>query len=220
MFEASKIVYQNNQWISFVFLAVFMALTAIKLLYKERLFQSTTLFFSKKYLSIYFNKEKHNIFNIYQSLLFFVQIATISLIFFLLNEEYLFWGEHDNFKVFILIFVTVLDYFCLRYLAGLFFAHVLNLQQIYDRIVYEKVNYFNNVVLWVLPFLLIAYYTPVLKHFIFNSTFVFFIVLLIFRYALILYNNKMLIFNYLFYFILYLCALEIAPLVIILKLSI
>ena len=55
---------------------------------------------------------------------------------------------------------------------------------------------------------------------IFKITIFVFLFLLIIRYSLLLINNKKLIFNNLFYFILYLCALEIVPLVIILKLTI
>jgi hypothetical protein len=58
------------------------------------------------------------------------------------------------------------------------------------------------------------------KELFFKITFLVFVILLVLRYSLVLVNNKKLITNNLFYFMLYLCALEIAPLAIILKLTI
>ncbi|NQV78269.1 MAG: DUF4271 domain-containing protein, partial [Lutibacter sp.] len=66
----------------------------------------------------------------------------------------------------------------------------------------------------------LSVYLSEYKGLLFEITFLVFLLVLILRYVLILLNNKKLIFNNLFYFILYLCALEIAPLIIVLKLTI
>ena len=58
MFEAKEIIGNNNDWIAVVLLCIFFVLTMVRISYKERLYHESTFFISKKYLSIYFSKEK------------------------------------------------------------------------------------------------------------------------------------------------------------------
>lgn len=220
MFEAKEIVHQNHHWISLVFLAILIFLTLAKVLYKDRLLHTATLFVSNKYLFIYFNKEKNDILNIFQFLMFMVQLFSLSLLFYYVNNLWQFSSKFNELNGYLLLVAGVGLYFCLRYLIGLFLAEIFNIKNKYHRIVYDKVSYFNNLILWILPFLLLSSYANIHKEFFFKITFLALVLLLILRYSLILANNKKLIINNLFYFILYLCALEIAPLAIILKLTI
>ncbi|MHB1146136.1 MAG: DUF4271 domain-containing protein [Lutibacter sp.] len=220
MFEAKEIIHQNHNWISLVFLAILIFLTLAKVLYKDRLLYTATLFISNKYLFIYFNKEKNDIINLFQFLLFMVQLFALSLLFYFANNLWQFSSKINALNGYLLLVLGVGLYFCLQYLTGLFLAEIFNIKNKHNRIVYDKASYFNNLILWILPFLVLSAYANIHKDFFLKITFLVFIILLILRYSLILANNKKLIINNLFYFILYLCALEIAPLAIILKLTI
>lgn len=220
MFEAKEIIHQNHHWVSLVFLAILIFLTWAKVLYKDRLFHTATLFVSTKYLFIYFGKEKNDILNLFQFFLFMVQLLTIALLLYFANN---FWHFSDRLNAvdgFLLLVAGVGLYFCFRYLMGLFLAEIFNIKNRHNRIVYDKVSYFNNLILWLLPFLMLIAYADIYKEFFLKITFFVLALLLILRYILVLSNNKKLIVNNLFYFIMYLCALEIAPLAIILKLII
>jgi len=220
MFEATKIIHQNSDWITLVLLFVFMVLVMLKLVFKDRLFHISILFISKKYLLIYFSKEKKMLFNLFQGSLFVVQLLVLSLICYFANLYFQIYPTQLNFSSFLFLFLGFLLYFSLRYFIGLLLAFLFNFKSEFNKIVYHKMNYFNNLILWLLPFLIVAIYVTEYKKIALEITFVLFVVLLILRYALVLTNNKKLIFNNLFYFILYLCALEIVPLIIILKLTI
>lgn len=220
MFEAKEIIHQNHHWVSLVFLAILIFLTLAKVLYKDRLLHTATLFISNKYLYIYFGKEKNEIINLFQFLLFIVQILTLSLLFYFANNLWQFSAKANGLNGYLLLVASVGLYFCFRYLIGLFLAEIFSIKNKYSRIVYDKVSYFNNLILWILPFLVLSAYSNIYKEPFFKITFLTLTVLFILRYSLILMNNKKLIINNLFYFILYLCALEIAPLAIILKLTI
>ncbi|WP_408671226.1 DUF4271 domain-containing protein [Lutibacter sp.] len=220
MFEATKIIHQNSDWITFVLLFVFMILVVLKLVFRERLFRISTFFFSKKYLSIYFNKEKKMFFNLFQGSLFIVQLLVLSLLFYVANTYFQMYPKQLNFNSFFLLFSGFIIYFSLRYFLGLLLAYLFNFKNEFSKIVYHKMSYFNNLILWLLPFLVLSVYFTEYKKIVLEITFVVFALLLILRYSLVLRNNKKLIFSNLFYFILYICALEIAPLIIILKLTI
>jgi len=220
MFEAKEIIHQNHHWVSLVFLAILIFLTWAKVLYKDRLLHTASLFFANKYLFIYFNKEKNDILNLFQFLLFMVQILVLSLALYFANYLWQFSDRLNALNGYLLLLSGVGLYFCLRYLIGLFLAEIFNIKHKYNKIVYDKVSYFNNLILWILPFLILGAYANIYKEFFLKTTFLLLVILLILRYALVLANNKKLIVNNLFYFILYLCALEIVPLAIILKLTI
>lgn len=220
MFEAKEIIQQNHHWISLVFLAILIFLTGAKVLCKDRLFHTASLFIAKKYLFIYFNKEKNDILNLFQFFLFLAQILVLALLIYLANSLWQFSDRLNAFNGYLLLVGAVGLYFCFRYLIGLFLGEIFNIKSKYNKIVYGKVSYFNNLILWILPFLIISAYANIHKELFLKITFFILFMLLILRYVLVLANNKKLIVNNLFYFILYICALEIAPLAIILKLTI
>ncbi len=220
MFEAKEIIYQNNDWIALIFLSIFIILVVIKLSFGGRLNYTSTLFFSKKNFATYANKENRNIFNMFQILFFVIQLLVFSLLFYELLAHLKPTFKTLNLYNFLIILAGVFLYFALRYFIGLFLATIFNLTEIYKKMVYEKTNYLNSLSLSILPFLLFLFYTDNYKIIFSRITLILFVFLLLVRYAWVVRNNKKLIFNNLLYFILYLCALEIAPLVIILKLTI
>lgn len=220
MFEAKEIIHQNHHWVSLVFLAILIFLTWAKVSFKDRLLHTASLFFANKYLFIYFNKEKNDIINLFQFLLFIVQLLVLALLLYFANNLWQFSDRLNALNGYLLLVAGVGLYFCLRYLIGLFLAEIFNIKSKYNRIVYDKVSYFNNLILWILPFIMLSAYANIYKEYFFKITFFVLVILLILRYVLVLVNNKKLIVNNLFYFILYICALEIAPLAIILKLTI
>ena len=219
MFEAKEISYYNNDWIAVILLLVLLLLTFVKIVYKEKLLIANTVFLSKKYLLLYFNKEKRNVFNGYQVILFTVQVIVIALLLLFLNFGNQ-WLHKSLFTLFLTLAGLTLSYFAVRYVFGLFMAFIFNLKSEHSKITYQKISYLNNLALWVLPLLVLAIYTPKYQQLFIQITLIIVLILLILRYGLLMANNKNLIFNNLFYFILYLCTFEIAPLLIILKLTI
>ena len=217
MHEASEIVINNRDWMTFVYLIIFASLVLARLLFDRRLYENTTLFFSRKYLAIYFNREKRNTLTLFQSILIIPQILVIALLLtyvgnFIAPDKLLL-----TFPTFFNISLGVGLYFGIRFLVGLAISFVLNLRKMHNKIMYEKTSYFNNITLWILPFLVLTTYTPYYHEFNLKLTSIIFIVLVFIRYGLLIMNNKKLIISNLFYFILYLCALEIVPLIILSK---
>lgn len=219
MFEANKIVNQNIDWITFLMLFLMALLVLIKLVYNQRLAHTFMQFLSKKYVTIYFNKEKYTVITTYQVALFFVQLTVLSFLIYF--WQFHFKTQHNgvNFIDFSSITLIVLIYFLLKYSVGKLVALLFNLQTAHHRLLHFKISYLNNFALWMLPLLALYIYYFKFNFFVFKILIGVAFLLLIIRYTLFVLNNKKLIVNNLFYFILYLCALEIAPLIIFLKLT-
>jgi len=220
MFDSPYILSQNNDWITGLFLLILALLTGLKYFYQERVLHSGSHFFSKNYISIYFGKDKNKVFNVFQSTFFLIQVIVLSLLLFFASSQTDLSVTIFKLDLFLSIFFGICSYFLFRYLLGYFLSFVFNLKQDRKRLVYAKMSYFHNITLWLIPFLVLYNYIENYKVIVLNISLVIFLILLVLRYSLLLYHNKKLIFSDLFYFILYLCALEIAPLIIILKIVI
>lgn len=220
MMQAHEIIPQNNDWVTIVFLVIFIFLATSKVLYKDRLWHLNMLFISKKYFLLFFDKSKSNLSNLFQTLLFVVQLLVLAMVLFIANEHYQIWETIKTLNDYLLIVLGIGLYFCFKYITGFFLGYIFNYTTEQVKITYDKVNYFNNLILWLLPFLLLSVYAKNYNFTLFKLTIFAAFFLLMLRYVLVFVNNKKLIFSNLFYFILYLCALEIAPLIIISKLTI
>ena len=168
----------------------------------------------------YFNKEKDNVLSVFQILLFIVQVLVVSMFLYYANIYLQQKNDFFGLNNYVLIVAGVCIYLGLRFLAGLLLAYILDFKNGHKKLVFEKMNYLNSLILWVIPFLILCVYATKFKFFFFVITFSLFVLLIVIRYVLFISNNKKLVFNDLFYFILYLCTLEIAPLIIFFKLTI
>jgi hypothetical protein len=218
MFNAEEIIQTNNNWITYVFIMVLIILAVLNTFFGKRLSRTNQMLLNKSFLQIYYNKEKGKLLTKNSFLFFTIQVLSISLLLYLFFST--FSVKKFNFNTYLMLFAFVCSYFILRFLIGYFLAELFEIKNLFFKILFEKVNYLSNVILWILPLLLLSSYITFSKVMVIKLTFLFFITLLISRYFMILNNNKKLILNNLFYFILYICALEIAPLILIVKFAI
>lgn len=207
----------ENDWITIVFIIVFLLLGIAKLLYKERLSKLVLLFFSKDYLLKY-RKENQLIINWFNTTLFIVQIIVFSLFILAYIAFYKTTVLNNNsLGIFLKTCLNLSVFFFFRYLIGKLLGVLFDVKQQQESLTFAKMSYLQNISLLVLPFLLFIFYIKKYDLLLFQLTLVVFTILLITRHLLIFKNNKNFIFSHLFYFILYLCALEMAPVLLIFK---
>jgi len=94
-------------------------------------------------------------------------------------------------------------------------CNMLQIQNELSYLVAAKRGYFYSSALLLFPFLIVVMYSFLSTYWLLG----FFVLLFILSIVLTFVNNKNLIVSKLFYFILYLCALKIAPLLIIYKIT-
>ncbi len=207
--QAIERIIDDNSWITIVIIIAIILLAMMKLLKPTKLYGYTIAFISPGF----FHKrieEGDSFFTPFRLFLFFYSAIVLSLFLYLvfLAENY-----HYDFLVFTGLLIVVTLYFAARFLIDHALANILGLSSVVNYFLYTKSGYLYVLCLWLLPVIILYQYAFPNKLFLIFS----FCVLLIIRAFLILSNNKKLIISKLFYFILYLCALEIAPLLILYK---
>ena len=113
-----------------------------------------------------------------------------------------------------LLFAFFLLFFVLKWSLEYLLSLLFDIKNNTHFFLVSKSSYLFSVAFLLFPVLIVFTYTSLSHKFLFFST----IFILSVRLILLLINNKKLIFSKLFYFILYICTLEIAPLMILYKL--
>ncbi|WP_196895355.1 DUF4271 domain-containing protein [Aureivirga marina] len=218
MFEATFRTLPNANWLTITLILFFCGFVAFKFIYKERLVQNYFLLFSNNYFFNY-GKESKSIFNLYFLISYLFQCLFITLLGFTFLKYYPINPFPVDYHVFLYIASGVSIYFLFKTLVGILLKFIFDLNETYDNVSFQKVSYLTSISLLLFPLLIISVYTTFYSEIIFKITAVLFFILLLYRYLMLVLNNKILIASHLFYFILYLCTVEIAPFIIFYKLK-
>ena len=202
---------EANDWITILIFGSLLFVLLAKSLFYSRFLNFIILPFNNKYIFMYNKKER--LFNWFQILLTIFQIINTSLFIFL------FWqifrgieGESSPFLYPIILtgfFLFIILKVALQLGNGFIFGSYRTISDL----VFKKLSYLNygGIVLFIANILL-TYIFVDNKSVALVAVFLFFIVNLI-GWITVIRNSQKLVTNYFFYFILYLCTLEIAPLI-------
>jgi hypothetical protein len=201
-------IIENKDWATVLFVICFVLIAIIKSVFENRFGDFLKLIYSDKYIKIY--KDSSNLMSWFTIALFLVQL--ISLAFFIqLLLHYFGYVSKSDWLMYIQI-VTLLAVFILsKYLVEKIIATSFNIEETLEQFNLQKVSYRTYLGLLLLPVNIIMFYNDFIP-----ITAIYFIIAAILIINLLTYLNSLkiyqnLIFGKLFYFILYLCALEIAP---------
>ncbi|WP_418361247.1 DUF4271 domain-containing protein [Tenacibaculum todarodis] len=192
-----------------LFLIGFILLFFMKLYKPSRFLGYSISFFTRGFIEKR-AEEKPAIFSTFHVLIYSFCVLTLSLFIHTLIPE---TQTQNNLISYIYLISFTFIYMIIRSLLDYSFSKLLNLSDYIRYFIFTKVGYLYTLSIWLFPILIIYNYGYKNNNFLWGS----FLILLGIRFGLVFYNNKKLIIKHLFYFILYLCALEIAPLFIILK---
>ncbi len=199
---------ENKDWATILFVFCLALIAVTKSVFENRFSDFLKLLFSDKYIKIY--KDGSNLLSWFTISMFFVQL--ISFAFFIqLLLNYFGYASKTDWIIYIRL-VTLLGVFILsKYLVEKIIATSFNIEEILEQFNLQKVSYRTYMGLLLFPVNIILYYNSSIP--IMAIYFILFAILIIniatYLNSLKIYQN--LIFGKLFYFILYLCALEIAP---------
>ncbi len=202
----------QNHWITLIYVGVFVLLAVTRSLYPRRFHEFFMLPVTDKYFAL--EGKNYEIGHPFNFLLFSVQTLSFSIFIYLCIQNSSSQTTVQNPWLFIQIITGFLVFVIFKFYFEKLMAHVLNFETFMTGYLYEKLSYANLIALYLIIFNLILTYSVSLNMQIIKITIY---ILLIFQAISIISSikrNNTVIFKNIFYFILYLCALEIAPYII------
>ena len=210
--QALEKIVINTNWISIILVFLFAIIAVLKIIDGDKL---------KGYVFALFNKgfiqdeveENTSFFSSFYSLLFIFSSVVLALVTSLLVAE---TDKNTSFSVssFFLILGIIWSYFTIKSLLEIGVIRLFFIKKEVRFYVVSKFGYLYSISFFLIIFLVLFRFGPLNFSFFIAATLGLFFLKFVFQVV----NNKNLVFGKLFYFILYLCAFEIAPLLIMFKL--
>ena len=208
----------DNDWftVSIVLCIVFIAIT--KLLYANKFNDFVKIIGNSNYLKIYIKDQKFV--NLFDGLLFVNLVISASIFVLILNNQFQGYPKSIDIMLFLKLAVGISSILIIKALIDRLIGSLFEIDELINDYVFQKITYKNYLGLILLPVnILLIYVLNISEAILYIVIFVLFVVnCLGFLESLKTHLN--IVKSNLFYFILYLCALEIAPYIILYKLLI
>jgi len=201
----------SADWLTLILLGSLLLLTIGKYFFRPTFSSYLILPFNNKYLTL--NKKKGRLFSWFHLLLTFFQLCNISVFIFLVSDI-LTSRNSESYPVLFFIILSLLILFLMAKIllqigVGYFFE---NSATILD-LIFEKLTFFNyGGMIAFCSNVILIYILPGSKAVVYTTIALIFLINLIGLMNVVRIHQK-LILNNILYFILYLCTLEISPLV-------
>jgi len=206
-------IANGKDWATLVFVACFALIAVNRSVFETRFAEFIKLAVSDKYTKIY--KDSGNMLSWFTISFFLVQVISFTFLFqFLLSYEG--WTNFDkiekhNWINFIQIFTVIGVFILSKYLIEKIIATSFNIEEFNELFNLHKVNYRTYIGLLILPVNIFLFYNEAQHPIVIYSILGLIIAASVISYLVSLRIYQNLILSKLFYFILYLCTLEIAP---------
>lgn len=199
----------SEDFIALIFIFGVVLLFIMKTFNAKQLYGYITALFTQGFIEKT-AEQKFSFLNSFYLLLQLFTIITIGLSLYFYTTPQFF---EINYNIALIIISSIVLYFILKQVVLLLLLNLFQVKEELNYLVYTKNGYLYACCLLLFPFLVLYQYT--FKSKIFLTTII--CLLLIFRLFLIFKNNKKILSQHFFYFILYFCTLELAPLLLIYK---
>lgn len=199
---------ETQDWATVLFVLCFVLIAVTRTAFEKRFADFMRLAVSDKYVKVY--KDTSHLMSGFTILLFVVQV--ISLAFFIqITLSHYGYAQKNDWVLFIRIF-TLLGVFILsKFLIDKIIATAFNIEELIEQFNLRKVSYRTYAALALLPVNIVLFYNNAAPEFVYFIIIAAILAINLLTYLLSLKNYQNFIAGKLFYFILYLCALEIAP---------
>jgi hypothetical protein len=201
-------ITENKDWATVLFVLAFAIIAITKSVYENRFSDFMNLIFSDKYSKVY--RDSSQLKSSFTISLFIVQIISVAF-FIQLSLSIFGYAVKTDWILFIQIFTFLVFFVLSKFLIEKIIGTAFNIEEFVEQFNLQKVIYRTYISLFILPVnVILFYYDSISK----NIPIVFISIILFIStitYLVSIKNYQNLIFSKLFYFILYLCTLEIAP---------
>lgn len=206
----------SNDWLTVAILLILVLLVVSRKLFENRFEDFIALFTSGKYLVI--KSREHKALFGFNVIFLIIHILSISILLFVIYRLLLSPATDQTGVIFLRIFTAYGFFVLLKITVEKIIANIFDIDDVAENYLFHKHTYRNFISILVLPLTILLIYTAFsglgMLYFLGG------VLLLGITYSLynVIKKNMGLIGRNWFYFILYLCALEIAPYIILYKL--
>lgn len=207
---------ESNDWATYLLVSCFVLLVIAKYYYPRRFEEFMLLPLSDKYLTV--RGKEDAIYHPFNIILFIIQVVCVSIFIYLLFKVYNPLETQKNQWLFIQICTGYTIFVLIKLSIEKMLANIFSIDSLIDQYLYQKLSHRNFLgLILFLGNLFFLYVFQVNQ----TSLLVFVISILLLNTIALFYSYKKsrkLIASNFFHFILYLCALEISPYIILYKL--
>jgi hypothetical protein len=208
LLELQDRIIENKDWATILFILCLALIVIAKTRFESRFNDFIKLFFSDKYTRIY--KETNHLYSGFNVIMLIVNVITLSF-FTILLLNHINKGDIHDWILFIQIVTFVTIFIISKFLIEKIIAVIFNIEEIIEQFNLQKLNYRTYFTLLFFPIVLTLYFNNISKNNLLIWLMYSLLLINVLIYVVSLKNYQKFIFGKLFYFILYLCALEIAP---------
>ena len=208
--------FDSNEWALALFVFAFFLLAVAKATYEKRFFEFYKLGFSNKYIKVY--RDNSNLLTSFTICIFFANLFSVAFLIHLCAAHFGYSTSHFGYQfvkndwvMFIRIFTLLTIFVMVKYLIEKIVITLFGVEDLFDQFNLQKISYKSYIGLIFLPVGLILFFGKELNDSFYYYAIGSFVVINLIYYLIILRNFQKIIFSKLFYFILYLCTLEIGP---------
>ncbi len=205
----------TNNWITITFIIMIGLLVVVNYFFEKRFLSFRKLFHTKQYFVEYISIT--NVFHPFNVILLVFQVFCFAILVLKLLLYFNYELPENQLLVFLKIVLGILVFYLFRYFLGKVFAVIFKLMKEQSGLSFVKLSELSKIALLIFPFLVLFHYFEFQNGVLFIVLAIYTSILLVVKYVIILVQNQKLIFSRLFYFILYLCILEILPLMLVFK---
>ncbi len=199
---------ESNDWATLIFIVSLILLALVSNIYEKRFGDFLRLGISDKYVKVY--RETSNLVSGFNILLFLLQLISLSF-FIQLFISAAGMGSKTDWVLFVRIFTLTTSFVLIKFLIDKIVALTFNIEEFAEVFNLRKITYRTYFALLLLPVSFGLFFYKNLSITIYLIILVIFLLANVLIYLASLKNYQKYLSGKLFYFILYLCALEIAP---------
>jgi hypothetical protein len=205
-------IINSNYWITIILIALLGCIVFLKLLNAQKLTERFFTLFNFTFLEQ--DSEGSNVLiNLFEAVMFLFSSSSFALLLFYF-QQYIQTNNKITFATFLSTYSFVFSYILAKRVLEFALVRLFLLKNQLRTFLNTKAHYLHSISFIVFILIIFHEFTEIHRLVLFYFS----IFLFAIRFLLFVLRNKKLIFNKLFYFILYICAFEIAPLFILLNL--
>lgn len=201
-------IIESKDWATIIFVFALVFIVIAKSAFENRFSDFIRLIVSDKYTKIY--RESSHLMSGFNVLLLVVNLISFSF-FIQLVLSHFGYGVKTDWILFVRIFTLLTVFILSKFLIEKIIATTFGIEEIIEQFNLQKVTFRTYVGLLLLPVSIFLFYEDFSTNYLFFSIIGILLVINILTYVISLKIYQNLVIANLFYFILYLCALEIAP---------